>query len=53
MSQTVFLSKQVLTTVTGRLRDAQMIKVSRAYIHALLRRFTTSNTLGKEASAHG
>ena len=31
MHQTVFLSKQVLTTVTGRRRAAQTIKVPGAY----------------------
>ena len=30
-TQTVFLSKQVLTTVAGRRKDAQTIKVSGAY----------------------
>ena len=30
-TQTMFLSKQVLTTVTGSLRDAQAIEVPGAY----------------------
>ena len=49
-TQTVFLSKQVLTTVAGRRRDAQTIEVPGAY--TLLRWFsTTRNTpWGKEAS---
>ena len=45
-TQTVFLSKQVLTTVAGRRRDAQTIEVSGAY--TLLRWFST--TRNKEAS---
>ena len=49
-TQTVFLSKQVLTIVAGRRRDAQMIEVPGAF--TLLRWFSTTNKhpLGQKAS---
>ena len=44
-TQTMLLSKQVRTTVTGRWRDAQVVKIPGAY--TLLKQFsTTSNAPG-------